>query len=182
VWRFIDCLSSLKWKLDGDIKANQVHVSQVGVIGGATPSPQNAADGSSGLDCSPACPQPPPGPGEGSVGEGKAGERKAKGGGKGKVRGKKSKAGGRRRSSALKKKARGRKAIGGRRRKGPGGRRGSRGSQGGGEGGRKGAKKGGSRGARECPGGSLPSCVALCPGALGARVFGACANTCGRRC
>jgi len=33
-----------------------------------------------------------------------------------------------------------------------------------------------------CPGGDLESCVDVCPGEFGAKVFGFCVETCGRRC
>ena len=33
-----------------------------------------------------------------------------------------------------------------------------------------------------CPGGDLEACVDVCPGEFGARVFGFCVQTCGRRC
>ena len=33
-----------------------------------------------------------------------------------------------------------------------------------------------------CPGGDLESCVDVCPGQYGARVFGLCVGSCGRRC
>ena len=36
--------------------------------------------------------------------------------------------------------------------------------------------------AAECPGGDLESCVDVCPGNFGARVFGLCVASCGRRC
>ena len=84
----INCslLSSLKWKLDGNADDNQVHVSQVRTqpffqrsysnsqrkvvcffLSKKKVSTliflQNSADSNSPLDCSPDCPQPPPGPG-----------------------------------------------------------------------------------------------------------------------
>ena len=34
----------------------------------------------------------------------------------------------------------------------------------------------------ECPGGDLETCVDVCPGEFGARVFGFCVQTCGKRC
>ena len=37
-------------------------------------------------------------------------------------------------------------------------------------------------GEEECPGGDLEACVDVCPGEFGARVFGFCVQTCGRRC
>ena len=33
-----------------------------------------------------------------------------------------------------------------------------------------------------CPGGDLYTCIDVCPGQFGARVFGLCVATCGRRC
>ena len=33
-----------------------------------------------------------------------------------------------------------------------------------------------------CPGGDLESCVDVCPGQFGARVFGLCVGSCGKRC
>ena len=33
-----------------------------------------------------------------------------------------------------------------------------------------------------CPGGDLQTCVDVCPGQFGAKVFGLCVATCGRRC
>lgn len=33
-----------------------------------------------------------------------------------------------------------------------------------------------------CPGGDLESCVDVCPGQYGAKVFGLCVGSCGRRC
>merc|ERR1712203_383712 len=35
---------------------------------------------------------------------------------------------------------------------------------------------------QDCPGGDLESCVDVCPGEFGAKVFGFCVETCGRRC
>ena len=37
-------------------------------------------------------------------------------------------------------------------------------------------------GEQACPGGDLEACVDVCPGEFGARVFGFCVQTCGRRC
>ena len=57
----------MKWKLDGNADDNTVHVSQVKTLCLRNVTflifLQNAADSNSPLDCSPACPQPPPGPG-----------------------------------------------------------------------------------------------------------------------
>ena len=33
-----------------------------------------------------------------------------------------------------------------------------------------------------CPGGDLQTCVDVCPGQFGAKVYGACVLSCGRRC
>merc|ERR1712066_530074 len=41
---------------------------------------------------------------------------------------------------------------------------------------------GGGGGGGQCPGGDLQTCVDVCPGQFGARVFGLCVATCGRRC
>ena len=54
------------------------------------------------------------------------------------------------------------------------------GGGGGGVGGGVGGVGGGVGG--ECPGGDLQTCVDVCPGQFGARVFGLCVATCGRRC
>jgi len=35
---------------------------------------------------------------------------------------------------------------------------------------------------QQCPGGDLESCVNVCPGEFGARVFGLCVGSCGKRC
>merc|ERR1712066_301823 len=42
--------------------------------------------------------------------------------------------------------------------------------------------RGGGGGGGQCPGGDLQTCVDVCPGQFGARVFGLCVATCGRRC
>ena len=34
----------------------------------------------------------------------------------------------------------------------------------------------------QCPGGDLESCVDVCPGQFGAKVFGLCVASCGKRC
>ena len=34
----------------------------------------------------------------------------------------------------------------------------------------------------QCPGGDLEACVDVCPGEFGAKVFGFCVGSCGRRC
>merc|ERR1711981_874515 len=41
---------------------------------------------------------------------------------------------------------------------------------------------GGGGGGVVCPGGDLYTCIDVCPGQFGARVFGLCVATCGRRC
>ena len=41
---------------------------------------------------------------------------------------------------------------------------------------------GGGGGGAVCPGGDLYTCIDVCPGQFGARVFGLCVATCGRRC
>jgi len=41
---------------------------------------------------------------------------------------------------------------------------------------------GGGGGGGQCPGGDLQTCVDVCPGQFGARVFGLCVGSCGRRC
>ena len=37
-------------------------------------------------------------------------------------------------------------------------------------------------GGGQCPGGDLQTCVDVCPGQFGARVFGLCVASCGKRC
>ena len=41
---------------------------------------------------------------------------------------------------------------------------------------------GGGGGGVVCPGGDLYTCIDVCPGEFGARVFGLCVASCGRRC
>ena len=35
---------------------------------------------------------------------------------------------------------------------------------------------------QQCPGGDLEACVDICPGEFGAKVFGFCVGSCGKRC
>ena len=81
----------------------------------------------------------------------------------------------------------GKKRSGGsKRNKTKGKRRGGSGNGGGGRGKKNkkkvGAGAGGKNSVTDCPGGALAACVELCPGKLGARVYGACVASCDKRC
>ena len=98
-------------------------------------------------------------------------------------------AGGKRKTGALKVSGGGKKRSGGSKRNKTKGKRRGGGSNGGGRG-KKNNKKGGAgaggaagkNSVADCPGGALAACVELCPGKLGARVYGACVASCDKRC
>ena len=43
-------------------------------------------------------------------------------------------------------------------------------------------EQGGGEQIQQCPGGDLEACVDICPGEFGAKVFGFCVGSCGKRC
>ena len=97
--------------------------------------------------------------------------------------------GGKRKTGALRVSGGSKKRSGGsKRNKTKGKRRGGGGNGGGGRGKKNkkgGAGAGGAGGKNsvtDCPGGALAACVELCPGKLGARVYGACVASCDKRC
>ena len=96
--------------------------------------------------------------------------------------------GGKRKTGALRVSGGSKKRSGGSKRNKTKGKRRGGGGNGGGGRGKRNKKKGGAGGAggknsvTNCPGGALAACVELCPGKLGARVYGACVASCDKRC
>ena len=114
-------------------------------------------------------------------------KQKAAKNGAGRRKGGKGGKGGKRKTGALKVSGGGRKRSGGAKRNKTKGKRGGAGGSGGRGRGKKNKKKGGAgaggkNSVADCPGGALAACVELCPGKLGARVYGACVASCDKRC